>query len=164
MKAGGLVPDELMVGIIGERLAQPDASRGFVLDGFPRTVVQAEKLDALVGNDGNGKGTPRVVHLLVPDEVIVQRIAARRSCPACGSVYHLENAPPKVSDVCDACGESLVARADDTEEAVRKRLEAFHRQTMPVVEFYEAKGWVREVDGLGPVDEIFDRIGETLGR
>lgn len=163
MKAGALVPDELMVGIIGERLEKEDAAGGYVLDGFPRTVVQAEKLERLMVA-GNGKGEPHVVHLLVPDEVIVQRIAARRSCPACGAVFHLENAPPAVADVCDACGGSLVARADDTEESVRKRLEAFHRQTMPVVKYYEAKGWLREVDGLGSVDEVFECIDETLNR
>ena len=163
MKAGALVPDDLMVGIIGERLEKEDASRGYVLDGFPRTVVQAEKLERLM-MAGNGKGETHVVHLLVPDEVIVQRIAARRSCPACGAVFHLENAPPAVADVCDACGASLLARADDTEESVRKRLEAFHRQTMPVVKYYEAKGWLREVDGLGSVDEVFERIDETLNQ
>lgn len=161
MKAGGLVPDDLMIGIIRERLARPDASRGWLLDGFPRTVVQAEKLDALVAA-GNGSGHPRVVQLLVPDEVIVQRIAARRSCPACGAVYHLENAPPRVADVCDACGGKLIAREDDTEAAVRKRLEAFHRQTMPVVEHYAARDWVVDVDGIGSVDEVFERIERAL--
>lgn len=163
MKSGGLVPDDLMIGIIRERLGKPDARQGFVLDGFPRTVPQAEKLDALLG-EGNGKDKPHVVSLLVPDEVIVRRIAARRSCPSCGAVYHLESAPPKVANTCDACGSALVARPDDTEEAVRKRLEAFHRQTMPVAEFYRAKGWLRDVDGLGSVDEVFERIDETLGR
>ncbi|HVR43388.1 MAG TPA: adenylate kinase [Thermoanaerobaculia bacterium] len=162
MKAGALVPDELMIGIIRERLRQPDAARGFVLDGFPRTVVQAEKLDALL-EEGNGKEPPRVVHLLVPDEVIVQRIAARRSCPACGAIYHLEHAPPRVADVCDQCQGKLVARADDTEAAVRKRLEAYHRQTMPVVGYYRAKSWLREVDGLGSVDEVFERIDGVPG-
>jgi adenylate kinase len=162
MKAGGLVPDELMIGIIRERLGKGDARKGFVLDGFPRTVPQAEKLDALL-SEGNGKDKPHVVSLLVPDDVIVRRIAARRSCPSCGAVYHLESAPPKVANVCDACGSALVARPDDTEEAVRKRLEAFHRQTMPVAEYYRAKGWLRDVDGLGTVDEVFERIDETLG-
>lgn len=161
MKSGGLVPDDLMVGIIGERLSAEDARKGFLLDGFPRTVVQAEKLDGLL-KGGNGSGDPRVIHLLVPDEVIVQRISARRSCPVCGSVYHLEHAPPKLADVCDQCGGALVARADDTEEAVRKRLEAFHRQTMPVVDYYRAKGWLRSVDGLGTVDEVFERISRSL--
>ena len=160
MKSGGLVPDDLMVDIIGERLAAEDARKGFLLDGFPRTVVQAEKLGGLL--EGNGSGDPRVIHLLVPDEVIVQRISARRSCPVCGSVYHLEHAPPKLADVCDQCGGALVARADDTEEAVRKRLEAFHRQTMPVVDYYRAKDWLRSVDGLGTVDEVFERISRSL--
>ncbi len=163
MKAGGLVPDDLMIGIIRERLARTDARAGFVLDGFPRTVVQAEKLDELLGA-GNGNGRPHVVHLLVPDEAIVKRIAARRSCSACGAVYHLENARPKTADLCDLCGGALVARADDTEPAVRKRLEAFHRQTMPVVAHYRARGWLDEVDGIGSVDEVFERIDESLTR
>jgi adenylate kinase len=162
MKAGGLVPDELMIEIIRERLARPDAAAGFVLDGFPRTVPQAEKLDGLL-TEGNGKDKPHVLSLLVPDEVIVRRIAGRRSCPSCGAVYHLESAPPKVANVCDACGSALITRPDDTEEKVRKRLEAFHRQTMPVAGFYRAKGWLRDVDGLGSVDEVFERIDETLG-
>ena len=162
MKAGGLVPDDLMIGIIRERLAKPDARKGFVLDGFPRTVPQAEKLDALL-DEGNGKDRPRVLSLLVPDEVIVRRIAGRRSCPSCGAVYHLESAPPKAAGVCDACGAALVSRPDDNEGSVRKRLEAFHRQTVPVAEFYRAKGWLRDVDGLGSVDEVFERIDENLG-
>src|SRR5512140_1641621 len=112
MASGGLVPDDLMVGIIGERLRQADAAKGFILDGFPRTVNQAEKLDALLA--GNGDGGLRVVYLLVPDEAIVRRITARRSCPACGSVYHLESSPPKKEGVCDRCGAALVARPDDT--------------------------------------------------
>ncbi len=151
-----------MIGIIRERLRKPDARKGFVLDGFPRTVPQAEKLDALLA-EGNGKETPHVLSLLVPDEVIVRRIGGRRSCPSCGAVYHLESAPPKVASVCDACGSGLTTRPDDTEQAIRKRLEAFHRQTMPVAEFYRAKGWLRDVDGLGSVDEVFERIDETLG-
>lgn len=162
MREGGLVPDDLMIGIIRERLRKPDARKGFVLDGFPRTVPQAEKLDALLA-EGNGKETPHVLSLLVPDEVIVRRIGGRRSCPSCGAVYHLESAPPKVANVCDACGSGLTTRPDDTEQAIRKRLEAFHRQTMPVAEFYRAKGWLRDVDGLGSVDEVFERIDETLG-
>jgi adenylate kinase len=160
MASGGLVPDDLMIGIINERLAKADARKGFILDGFPRTVVQAEKLDGIVGN---GTEKLRVLQLLVPDEAIVKRIALRRTCPQCGAIYHLENQPPASDNVCDKDGAGLIARPDDTEPAVRKRLEAFHRQTMPVTTFYRQKSWLREVDGTGPVDQVFERIQSSLG-
>ena len=160
MAAGKLVPDDLMVGIIRDRLAKPDAAKGFILDGFPRTLVQAEKLDSIVS--GNGQGGLRVLQLLVPDEAIVRRIALRRTCAKCGAIYHLENQPPSTPDVCDKCGGELIARPDDNEEAVRKRLESFHRQTAPVAEHYKAKRVLREVDGIGPVDQVFERIEKSL--
>ncbi len=159
MAAGGLVSDELMVGIIRDRLSKDDARKGFILDGFPRTVVQAEKLDSILGN---GSAPLAVVQLLVPDEAIVRRIALRRSCGQCGAVYHLENNPPAVEGICDRCGAELVARADDNESAVRKRLEAFHRQTLPVAAYYKEKGFLREVDGVGAVDQVFERIEKSL--
>ena len=167
MASGGLVSDDLMIGIINDRLAKPDAQAGFILDGFPRTIVQAEKLDGIVGADlqsgeGNGNGGLRVLQLLVPDDAIVRRITARRTCVQCGAIYHLENNPPANDSVCDRCGAEVIARADDTEEAVRKRLEAFHRQTLPVATYYKAKQILREVDGVGPVDEIFERITTSL--
>jgi len=144
---------------VRDRLAKQDAERGFILDGFPRTLVQAEKLDNIVGNGAEGV---RVLQLLVPDEAIVRRIALRRSCSQCGAIYHLENNPPANDSVCDRCGAEVVARADDNETAVRKRLEAFHRQTLPVATFYKAKSVLREVDGIGPVDEVFERIEKSL--
>ncbi len=160
MASGGLVPDDLMIGIIKDRLARPDARTGFILDGFPRTVVQAEKLDSIVA--GNGGDTLKVLQLLVPDEVLVKRIALRRSCPQCGAVYHLEHNPPAKDSVCDRCGAGLIARPDDNESAVRKRLEAFHRQTLPVATYYKAKSALCEVDGQGPIDEVFERIEKSL--
>jgi adenylate kinase len=163
MASGALVSDDLMLGIIDERLAKTDALRGFILDGFPRTLVQAEKLDTIVGNSsGNGAVGLRVLQLLVPDEAIVKRISLRRSCPTCGAIYHLESAPPAVDTVCDREGAELIARPDDNETAVRKRLEAFHRQTLPVATFYKSKNLLREVDGVGPVDEVFERIEKSL--
>jgi len=163
MASGALVSDDLMIGIINDRLAKSDAQRGFILDGFPRTVVQAEKLDTIVGNGaGNEAGGLRVLQLLVPDEAIVKRISLRRSCPVCGAIYHLESAPPAVDSVCDREGSELIARPDDNETAVRKRLEAFHRQTLPVATFYKTKHMLREVDGVGPVDEVFERIERSL--
>ncbi|HEX8171200.1 MAG TPA: adenylate kinase [Thermoanaerobaculia bacterium] len=159
MAGGGLVSDDLMIGIINERLAKPDAQRGFILDGFPRTTVQAEKLDNIVGN---GNEPLRVLQLLVPDDAIVRRITLRRTCAQCGAIYHLENQPPANDSVCDSCGAAVIARPDDTEEAVRKRLEAFHRQTLPVATYYKSKKLLREVDGVGPVDEVFERIEKSL--
>ena len=160
MKSGALVPDDVMIGMIRERLAKPDASKGFILDGFPRTLPQAEKLETLVS--GNGKDGLRVLQLLVPDEAIVKRIALRRTCAQCGAIYHLENQPPKVNGVCDRCAGQLVARPDDTETAVRKRLDAFHKQTAPVADYYRTKSVLKSVDGIGPVDEIFERIERSL--
>ncbi|HET7434980.1 MAG TPA: adenylate kinase [Thermoanaerobaculia bacterium] len=159
MSAGGLVPDDLMVGIVNDRLAKSDAGNGFILDGFPRTLVQAEKLDAVVGN---GDTPLRVLQLLVPDDAIVRRITLRRTCAQCGAIYHLENQPPANDSVCDRCGAEVIARPDDTEEAVRKRLDAFHKQTLPVATYYKSKSILREVDGVGPVDEVFERIEKSL--
>src|SRR5438477_10422571 len=157
--SGGLVSDELMVGIIKDRLQKPDAQKGFILDGYPRTLVQAERLDSLVGN---GKRDLRVLQLLVPDDVIVKRIALRRSCPQCGTIYHLETAPPKNDLICDRDGAELIVRPDDNEQAVRTRLEAFHEQTLPVAAFYGKKSILRKVDGVGPVDQVFERIEKSL--
>jgi adenylate kinase len=159
MAQGALVSDDLMVGIIRDRMTKSDAVKGFILDGFPRTVVQAEKLDGIVGN---GSDPLRVLQLLVPDEAIVKRISLRRTCAGCGAIYHLENNPPAVASVCDRCGAEVIARPDDNEQAVRTRLEAFHRQTLPVATFYKAKNVLREVDGIGPVDEVFERIEKSL--
>ncbi len=161
MAAGGLVPDDLMIGIVNDRLKKSDARKGFILDGFPRTIAQAEKLDGIVGN---GSDPLRVLQLLVPDDAIVQRITLRRTCAQCGAIYHLENNPPANDSVCDRCGAEVIARPDDTEEAVRKRLESFHRQTMPVATYYKSKQLLREVDGVGPLDVVFERIENSLGQ
>ncbi len=160
MAAGALVSDDLMIGIINDRLAKDDARKGFILDGFPRTLVQAEKLDNLLA--GNGKPGLRVLQLLVPDDAIVKRIVLRRTCAQCGAIYHLENNPPANDSVCDRCGAEVIARPDDSETAIRTRLEAFHRQTLPVATFYKSKSLLREVDGVGPVDVVFERIEQSL--
>lgn len=160
MASGGLVPDDLMIGLIRERFAEADAAKGFILDGFPRTVPQAEKLDTILA--GNGSNGVTVVHLLVPDALIVRRIVARRSCGSCGAVYHLENSPPKQAGVCDKCGAELVARPDDTEDAVVRRLDAFRESTAPVIEYYRGKGVVRDIDGNASVDEVFERVIRAL--
>ncbi len=167
MASGGLVSDDLMIGIVNDRLKKSDARKGFILDGFPRTIAQAEKLDGILAADagdgaGNGSDPLRVLQLLVPDDAIVRRITLRRTCAQCGAIYHLENNPPANDSVCDRCGAEVIARPDDTETAVRKRLESFHRQTMPVAAHYKAKNALREVDGIGPVDEVFERIEKSL--
>jgi len=160
VSSGALVSDDLMLGIVRDRLAKEDAQRGFILDGFPRTLVQAEGLNTIVA--GNGRDNLRVLQLLVPDEAIVKRVALRRSCSNCGAIYHLENNPPANDSVCDRCGAEVIARPDDNETAVRKRLDAFHRQTLPVATYYRAKSILREVDGIGPIDEVFERIEKSL--
>jgi adenylate kinase len=159
MDAGELVPDQVMLGLVKETVLSGNGAGGFILDGFPRTLVQAEKLDSIVGN---GEPPLRVLQLLVPDDAIVRRIALRRTCAQCGAIYHLENNPPAVDGVCDRCGAGVIARPDDTEEAVRKRLESFHRQTMPVAAYYKTKSILREVDGVGPLDVVFERIEKSL--
>lgn len=159
MKSGGLVSDDLILGIVNDRFGKPDMQKGYILDGFPRTVVQAEGLDKIVGNEGERL---RVTELLVPDDAIVRRITLRRTCPSCGAIYHLENNPPSADNVCDRCGAEVIARADDTEEAVRKRLDAFHKDTIPVADYYKSKSVLREVDGIGLIDEVFERIEQSL--
>jgi len=160
VSSGALVSDDLMLGIVSDRLAKEDAQRGFILDGFPRTLVQAEGLNTIVA--GNGRDNLRVLQLLVPDEAIVKRVALRRSCSNCGAIYHLENNPPANDSVCDRCGAEVTARPDDNETAVRKRLEAFHAQTLPVATYYKSQSVLREVDGIGPIDEVFERIEKSL--
>lgn len=155
MKAGKLVPDDVIVGAVRERLQQPDARGGVLFDGFPRTVAQAEALDAMLA--GEGLAVDRVLLLEVPDDLIVERIVGRRSDPETGRIYHLSFDPPPA----EVAGR-LVHRADDTEEAVRTRLAAYHGQTAPLVPYYEGKGLLQRVDGVGAVDEVTDRIERAL--
>jgi adenylate kinase len=163
MKSGGLISDELMNAVVSERLAQDDVSGGFLLDGYPRTVGQAEALGQSL--DGNGDEELRVFYLSVPDQKIVERIGDRLSCSGCGAIYHRRNSPPGQEGQCDRCGGELTHRADDVEsEAVRKRLEEYHGQTMPVVEFYRNRGMLQEIDGLGDIESIFEEIRRRLNR
>ncbi|MDX1582183.1 MAG: adenylate kinase [Thermoanaerobaculia bacterium] len=161
MKSGDLVSDELMNAIVAERLEQDDVQKGFILDGYPRTLDQAREFNAIF--EGNEDPTLHVFYLSVPDQVIVGRVAERLSCPKCKAIYHRKNSPPREEGVCDRCGAVLVSRSDDQEaDAVRRRLEEYHRQTMPVVDFYREKGMLREIDGLGGIDEIFEQIRKLL--
>jgi len=155
MKAGALVPDEVIIGVVRERLEQPDAAKGVLLDGFPRTVPQAAALDATLAEAG--MGIDHVLLLEVPDELIVDRIVHRRSDPQTGRIYHLRYDPPP-AEIADR----LVHRADDREEAVVKRLSTYHAQTAPIVPYYEAKGLVRRVLGTGSMDEVTARCFAAL--
>jgi adenylate kinase len=162
MAAGKLVPDDIVVGIAGERLKQKDCDGGFVLDGFPRTIPQAEALEAMLGK--LGKKVDRVVSLELGDDVIVERMSGRRSCPKCGAVFHVTGNPPKKAGACDACGGELIQRPDDKPETVRERLGVYAKQTAPLKAFYEERKLLAKVDGLGSTDEVFSRITAALGR
>ncbi len=160
MDAGQLVPDEVVIGIVKERIQKPDCAKGFILDGFPRTLVQAQSLDRMLA--GMGIGIDHVVEIRVPDSIILPRITGRRSCPQCKRPYHVQFTPPKREMICDDCGVELVHRADDTEAAVVQRLEAYHRMTAPLVDYYEKQGKLRVVDGQGKVPEVTERILKVL--
>ena len=158
MDAGKLVPDEVIIGIIQERLAQPDCPGGFILDGVPRTIAQAEALDA------HGISFDAVLSLEIADEVIAARLTGRRTCHACGATYHVVTAPPKTEGVCDKCGGALEQRKDDLPETVRHRLEVYHTETEPLKDFYAAKGVLKSVPDLGGIEETNARIMELLGK
>ncbi len=153
--AGGLVPDELTVRIVEDRLAQSDCLNGFILDGFPRTIPQAEQLDALLEREG--KAVEIVINLLCPDEVIVGRMSGRRMC-SCGRTYHTKSNPPRVTGICDADGNALYIREDDKEETVRNRLVTYHRQTEPLIAHYTRQDVVRDIDGTLSIADTTDAI------
>jgi adenylate kinase len=156
MEAGQLVPDPLIGDLLAERLAQPDAGNGFILDGFPRTVEQVGILDRVLA--GRGATLDRVLMLVAPEAEIVRRLSGRRTCPSCGAVFHLESRPPKAAGVCDDCGSALVQRPDDTEEVIRERLRVYAQQTVPVVEAYGSRGLVLEIDGTGEPEAVQARL------
>lgn len=160
--SGQLVPDDLMGDLIAERLGRQDAAAGFVLDGFPRTLEQVSILESVLQR--LGLALDRVLIMMAPEAEIVRRLSGRRTCPKCGSVFHLESRPPKAPGVCDACGSALVQRKDDTEEVIRERLRVYASQTVPVAEAYRAKGLLVEVNGLGEVDAVGARLRAGLGR
>ncbi|MFE9447317.1 adenylate kinase [Streptomyces sp. NPDC006739] len=163
MDAGNLVPDEVTIAMAKDRMEQPDAENGFLLDGFPRNVSQAEALDELL--DSEHIKLDAVLDLEVPEEEVVKRIAGRRICRNDSShVFHVTYSPAKKDDVCDVCGGELYQRDDDSEETVRKRLEVYHTQTEPIIDYYKAQGLVVTISSLGPVDEITQRALEALKR
>ncbi len=161
MDQGLLVPDELTVKILLDRVAQPDCANGYVLDGFPRTIPQAEVLDKAL-TKLNDK-IDYAINVDVPDENIVKRMSGRRACVACGSTYHIEHIPPKKEGVCDKCGEPLILRDDDKPETVLNRLKVYHDQTQPLIDFYTGKGVLKSVDGTVDMQDVFASIVAILG-
>jgi adenylate kinase len=159
MDSGTLVPDGLIVEMMSKAI-KGIAAQGYVLDGFPRTVRQAEALDGALADDGEGVGV--VINLQVDDDVVLERITGRRSCPKCGAVYHVKNMPPKQDGICNKDGAELVQRPDDTAEVVKKRLETYYEQTRSVVDYYKAKGAVHDIDANGDADAVAAEIFEQL--
>ncbi len=160
MDRGQLVPDEVVIGIVRERLSKPDCHKGFILDGFPRTVPQAEALDKILQE--MGKRIDCVINIVVPDEEILKRLTGRRTCRKCGAMYHVEFNPPKKEGVCDKCGGELYQRDDDKEETIRKRLEVYKAQTEPLVDYYKKKGVLVNIDGTKTIQEIYQDILKVL--
>jgi len=161
MDAGELVPDEVVIGVVRERLAEGDTREGFLLDGFPRTIEQAERLDALLA--GAGRALTHVIQLDVPEDELVERLAGRRLCRSCGKGYHIVFDPPRRDGVCDACGGELYQRADDAEATVRNRLAVYRAQTEPLVEHYREQGILRTASGGGKMpDEVFEQVARLL--
>jgi|UniRef100_A0A7C3WHX3 adenylate kinase len=158
MDAGKLVPDEVVIGIVEERLKQPDCQKGFILDGFPRTVPQAEALDRALQKMGSR--IDHVINIEVDEEELVTRLTGRRTCknPACGMMYHIKFNPPKKEGVCDKCGSELYQRDDDNETTVRSRLATYNQATKPLIDYYAAKGLLRTIKGVGSIDDIFQQI------
>lgn len=160
MDKGQLVPDELTVRILLDRVAKEDCKNGYVLDGFPRTIPQAEVLDKEVSKMGDK--IDFAIDVDVPDENIIRRMGGRRACLKCGATYHVEHIPPKKEGICDACGAELVLRDDDKPETVKKRLDVYHEQTQPLIEYYGAKGILKTVDGTRDMNDVFSDITGLL--
>ena len=161
MDQGLLVPDELTVRILLDRVAQDDCKNGYVLDGFPRTIPQAEVLDSELTKLGDH--IDYAINVDVPDENIVKRMSGRRACLTCGATYHIEHVPPKKEGICDVCGSELVLRDDDKPETVKNRLNVYHEQTQPLIDFYTEKGVLKTVDGTKKLEEVFQEIVAILG-
>ena len=161
MDAGGLVPDEITIGMLLDRISEDDCKTGYVLDGFPRTIPQAESLTKALEN--RGESIDYAVNVDVPDENIISRMGGRRACLNCGATYHVVYNAPKTEGICDSCGQELVLRDDDKPETVKKRLDVYHQQTQPLIDYYQKAGVLAEVDGTKDMEEVFQAIVEILG-
>lgn len=161
MDKGELVPDELTIKLLLDRIDNDDCKNGYILDGFPRTIPQAEALDRAL--TALGESIDAVVDIEVQDEAIIERMGGRRVCPACGASFHIVNIPPKQEGVCDACGEALIIREDDKPETVKHRLDTYHAQTEPLIGYYGEQGKVLTIDGMQGMDEVFAEIKSKLG-
>lgn len=161
MDKGQLVPDELTVKILLDRVAKDDCKDGYVLDGFPRTIPQAKVLDEAVAK--LGESIDYAINVDVPDENIVNRMSGRRACVKCGATYHIVHVPPKAEGICDTCGSELILRDDDKPETVKNRLKIYHEQTQPLIDFYQEKGILKEVDGTKDMNDVFNEIVQILG-
>lgn len=161
MDQGLLVPDELVVDLVVDRVGQEDCSNGYVLDGFPRTIPQAESLDAAL--EKLDSKVDYAINVEVPDENIVRRMSGRRACVACGATYHIVHIPTKVEGICDRCGSELILRDDDKPETVKKRLAVYHEQTQPLIDYYNNKKVLVEVDGTKDMNDVFTDIVKILG-
>lgn len=161
MDQGLLVPDELVVELVADRIQQDDCKNGFVLDGFPRTIPQAEALDAAL--EKINEKMDYAIDVDVPDENIIKRMSGRRACLSCGATYHIVSIPTKVEGLCDRCGNPVVLRDDDKPETVKKRLEVYHEQTQPLIDYYKKQDILRTVNGVQPMEDVFKAIVEILG-
>lgn len=162
MDKGELVPDELVVDLIMDRFKEPDCANGYVLDGFPRTIPQAEALDKAL--NAQNESVDYAINVEVPDENIINRMSGRRTCVGCGATYHIQFNPTKVEGVCDVCGEKLILRDDDKPETVKNRLSVYHEQTQPLIDYYAKKSILAEVDGTKDMEDVFNAIVEILGK
>lgn len=162
MDKGELVPDELVVDLIMDRFKEPDCANGYVLDGFPRTIPQAEALDKAL--NAQNESVDYAINVEVPDENIINRMSGRRACVGCGATYHIQFNPTKVEGVCDVCGEKLILRDDDKPETVKNRLSVYHEQTQPLIDYYAKKSILAEVDGTKDMEDVFNAIVEILGK
>ena len=157
MDAGNLVPDDVIIGIMKERLTEPDCADGYIFDGIPRTIAQAQALDE------QGVAIDAVLSIEVPDEEILIRLGGRRTCPECGTIFHITTKPPKQEGVCDVCGAELIIRKDDHPDTIRNRLATYHKETAPLIDYYKVQGKLKAVSGSGSIDKNIARTCEALG-